>query len=197
MVRDLLGRDDETYAVADLPTAYLNRVQYRFRFSVVDGRVTHAAGRPADLRPAREYFGGRRREIEAYCARFGASAWQDLIGIAEQAAAAFPGLRSVGVDLAPDQVGRRDINRGTPDPDAIAKAKKHMSELSEKFGIVFPEIPLRMDAASSPTVAHDVVYDIDPFGAHLPGAHGLPGTTGEGLDVPATVLRGWAAQRGR
>jgi hypothetical protein len=52
--------------------------------------------RPEDTYPAREYFGGRRREIDAYRRRFGADAWQDLIAIAERAAAAFPGLRAVG-----------------------------------------------------------------------------------------------------
>lgn len=158
IVQDLLDRDDEPYKVADLPTAYLNSVQHRFRFAVIDGRVTHAAGRPADVRPVREYYGGKRREIDAYRTRFGAAAWQELIRIAEQAAAAFPGLRSVGVDLAPVQVNRDPTNPASALPP-------------------------------------DVVYDIDPFGARLPGALGMPGTAGEGLEVAATTLRGWAGQR--
>lgn len=148
IVRDLLEREDETYRVKDLPYAYLNEALYRFRFAVLDGRVTHAVGRLADDRPAREYFGGKRRDIAAYCERFGDSAWQDLIRIAEHAAAVFPSLRLVGVDVAPDQTGGRDF-----------------------------------------------VYDIDPFGPRLPGALGLEGTAGEGLELPATVLRAWAARQ--
>jgi len=148
-VHDLLVRDDETFTSGELPTAYLNSAQHRFRFAVVDGQVTHAAGRLADKPVAREYFGGRRREIDAYHQRFGAEAWQRLIGIAEQAAAAFPGLRAIGVDIAASQV------KGP-----------------------------------------DVVYDIDPFGARLPAALGLPGTAGEGLDVAATMLRSWMTRCG-
>ena len=144
VVRELLARDDETFAVEELPTAYLNNAQYRFRLAVIDGRVTHAAGRVADTLVAREYFGGRRREIEAYQARFGAEAWDRLTGIAEQAAAAFPSLRALGVDIAASQVGGADL-----------------------------------------------VYDIDPFGARLPAALGLPGTAGAGLEVGATTLRSW------
>jgi hypothetical protein len=143
-VRDLLAREDETFTCGELPTAYLDGAQYRFRFAVIDGQATHAAGRLADKPPAREYFGGRRREIDAYHRRFGAEAWHRLIGIAEQAAAAFPGLRAIGVDIAASQV------KGP-----------------------------------------DVVYDIDPFGARLPAAPGLPGTAGEGLEVAATMLRSW------
>jgi hypothetical protein len=144
IVRELLARDDETYATGELPTVYLNNAQHRFRFAVIDGRVTHAAGRLADKPLAREYYGGRRREIDAYHQRFGAEAWHRLIGIAEQAATAFPALRAIGVDIAASQVQGPDL-----------------------------------------------VYDIDPFGARLPAALGLPGTTGEGLEVAATMLRSW------
>jgi hypothetical protein len=143
-VLELLARDDETFTCGDLPTAYLDGAQYRFRFAVIDGQVTHAAGRLADKPLAREYFGGRRREIDAYLRRFGAEAWHRLTGIAEQAAAAFPGLRAIGVDIAASQVKGPDL-----------------------------------------------VYDIDPFGARLPAALGLPGTAGEGLEVATTMLRSW------
>lgn len=144
IVGELLAREDEIFAVDDLPTAYLNDAQHHFRFAVVDGNVTHAAGRLADSLLAREYYGGRRREIDAYHHRFGPEAWKRLIGIAERAAAAFPGLRTVGVDIAASQTG-----------------------------------------------GPDVVYDIDPFGARLPSALGLPGTAGETLEVTATALRSW------
>jgi len=144
IVDELLTRDEETFTAGDLPTAYLNRAQHRFRFAVIDGRVTHAAGLLADKPVAREYFGGRRREIAAYHERFGPEAWQRLIDIAEQAATAFPGLRAIGVDIAANQVN-----------------------------------------------GPDVVYDVDPFGARLPAALGMPGTAGEGLEVAATTLRSW------
>lgn len=141
---ELLTHDDETFTVDDLPTAYLNDAQHRFRFAVIDGRVTHAAGRLADKPMAREYYGGRRREIDAYRERFGAEAWQRLIDLAEQAAHAFPGLRAIGIDIAASQVNGPDL-----------------------------------------------VYDVDPFGARLPAALGLPGTAGAGFEVPATMLRSW------
>jgi hypothetical protein len=54
-----------------------------------------------------------------------------------------------------------------------------------------PTDPAYRASALSP----DVVYDIDPFGARLPGALGMPGTAGEGLEAAATALRGWAGQR--
>lgn len=141
-IGEILARDGEIFTVGDLPTAYLNGEQYRFRFAVVDGRVTHAAGRLADTVLAREYFGGRRREIEAYHERFGAEKWQQVVALAERAATAFPGLRALGVDIAASQAGRPDV-----------------------------------------------VYDIDPFGARLPAALGLPGGIGEGLRVQAAALR--------
>ena len=144
IVGKLLTRDDETFAVGDLPTAHLNNAKHRFRFAVIDGRVTHAAGILADKPVAREYFGGRRREIDAYHERFGVEAWQRLIEIAEQAATVFPGLRAIGVDIAASQVNGPDL-----------------------------------------------VYDIDPFGARLPAALGIPGTAGEGLEVAATTPRSW------
>lgn len=192
-VRTLLERDDETYRVKDLPAAYLDDVQYRFRFAVLDGRVTHAAGRPEDDRPAREYFGGRRREIDAYRKRFGDDAWLDLVGIAEQAAAAFPGLRSVGVDLAPDQTRRSDVTHAAPDPEATARVREAIAEKLAMIGLTLPPMP-PTDSPAERLIAHDVVYDIDPFGARLPGASGWEGTVGEGLEVPAAMLRMWAAR---
>lgn len=141
-IGEVLARDGEVFTVGDLPTAYLNGGQYHFRFAVIDGRVTHAAGRLAEKVLAREYFGGRRREIEAYHERFGAEKWQRVVELAEQAASSFPGLRALGVDIAASQVG-----------------------------------------------GPDVVYEIDPFGARLPAALGLPGGVGEGLQVPAATLR--------
>jgi hypothetical protein len=190
-VRDLLEREDETYSVKDLPTAYLNSIQYRFRFAVLDGRVTHSVGRPAETRPAREYFGGKRREIEAYRARFGADAWQDLVGIAEHAAAAFPGLRSVGVDLAPDQRGRHDIIRPAPDPEEAARHWQRWADNLIQAGRTPPPKP----DFGRPLIPNDLVYDIDPFGPRLPGALGLEGPGAAGLEVPAAMLRMWAERR--
>lgn len=46
---------------------------------------------------------------EAYHRRFGAAAWQRLIDLAERAAAAFPGLPALGVDVAPGQTGDPDV----------------------------------------------------------------------------------------
>lgn len=108
-IGEILARDGEVFTVADLPTAYLNGDQHRFRFAVIDGRVTHAAGRLAEKALAREYFGGRRREIEAYHERFGAEKWQQVVALAEQAATAFPGLRSLGVDIAASQGSEPDV----------------------------------------------------------------------------------------
>lgn len=147
IVGEILARDDETFAVADLPTVFLRDDRHRFRFAVVDGEVTHAAGRLVDALPAREYYGGRRREIDEYRDRFGVPAWQRLIEIAGQAAAAFPAVRSLGVEIA-----------------------------------------------TNPISGHDAVYDVDPFGAYLPAALGLPGTAGAGLEVRATALRSWMAR---
>ena len=109
MVIDLLAHDDETFTVADLPDIHLNGASRRFRFAVIDGRVTHAAGRPADQPAAREYYGGRRREIDEYHQCFGAEAWQHLIDLAEQAANAFPSLRAIGVDIAAGHVSGREL----------------------------------------------------------------------------------------
>lgn len=142
IVADVLAGDEDVFTVGKLPTAYLDHEQHRFRFSVIDGRVTHAAGRLAVKVLAREYFGRRRREIEAYHERFGAERWQRVIELAEQAATAFPGLRAIGVDIAAGQGAEADV-----------------------------------------------VYDIDPFGARLPAALGLPGGVGEGVRVRAAILR--------
>lgn len=143
VVRDLLEQHEEVVGVENLSYIYVDGDLYRFRLAVVDGEVTHAAGRFGEFRLAREYYGGRRREVEAFQATRGET-WAELVALAERAATAFPGLRSVGVDVT-----------AGPRGDDLA------------------------------------VYDIDPFGARLPGALGLINGGGEGLDVASTTVRAW------
>jgi hypothetical protein len=126
--------DDGIHAVDSLPS-------HDFRFAVVDGVVTHAAGVERERVVAREWYGGRRRELEDFPRRFGAGRWERAVQLAERAATFFPGIRSLGVDL-------------------------NMDSFHAEF-----------------------VFDIDPFGAYLPGLVGRPETVGAGVSVRAAVLR--------
>lgn len=135
---------DEIHAVASLLRVYLSENHYDIRFAVLDGKVTHAAGVIRGEAVAREWYGGRRRELEAFLERFGDERWQRLVALAERTAASFSGIRWLGVDLALDN---------------------HESEF---------------------------VFDVDPFGAFLPGlVSGLPNTTDDrgSLSVRGAVLR--------
>lgn len=94
--------DDEIHAVTALHRVHLNSAFHDFRFAVTDGKVTHAAGIPREVEVAREWYGGRRKEIEEFLNRFGIRRWDRLVALAEQTAALFPGIRSLGVDLILD-----------------------------------------------------------------------------------------------
>lgn len=144
--------DDGIHAVSDLHRVHLNTAFHDFRFAVLDGKVTHAAGLPRDEVVLREWYGGRRLEIDAFLKRFGMERWERLVALAERAATYFPGIRSLGVDLIMDN-----------------------------------------DKA-------EFVFDVDPFGASLPGIRGgLPSAgepqdaDGEPLSVRAAVLRALSA----
>ena len=141
-VAELLA-DDGFHAVAALHRVHVLNDFYDFRFAVVDGKVTHAAGvkREGEIL-AREWYGGKRREIDAFVKRFTTERWERLIALAERTATFFPGIRSLGVDLIMD------------------------NEKSE------------------------FVFDVDPFGASLPGlVAGLADAGGEPGPVRAAVLR--------
>jgi hypothetical protein len=141
-VAELLA-DDGFHAVAALHRVHLLNDFYDFRFAVVDGKVTHAAGvkREGEVL-AREWYGGKRREIDAFVTRFTTERWERLIALAERTATFFPGIRSLGVDLIMD------------------------NEKSE------------------------FVFDVDPFGASLPGLVAGPADAGgESGPVRAAVLR--------
>ncbi|MBS2538369.1 hypothetical protein KGQ20_37025 [Catenulispora sp. NF23] len=101
---DLTGllADDGIHTVASLLRVYLSGTHYDIRFAVLDGKATHAAGVIRGQAVAREWYGGRRRELEAFLERFGDERWQRLVSLAERTAAHFPGIRSLGVDLAVD-----------------------------------------------------------------------------------------------
>ncbi|GAA2029100.1 hypothetical protein GCM10009839_30590 [Catenulispora yoronensis] len=137
---------DTVYVTETLHRAHLADDYHDIRFGLVDGKVTHAAGvlRERIVGP-RQWYGGRRRELDDFLRRFGASRWERLVALAERTAALFPDLRLLGVDLIVDN--------------------------SEK----------------------EFVFDVDPFGADLPGRRGEAGTLGEGLPVHGAVLRALSA----
>ncbi|MEY9931954.1 hypothetical protein ABH926_006603 [Catenulispora sp. GP43] len=144
-VAELLAPDG-IHAVASLHRVHLLNNFYDFRFAVLDGKVTHAVGVKREGDALREWYGGRRREIDAFLTRFATERWERLIALAERTATLFAGIRSLGVDLILD------------------------NEKSE------------------------YVFDVDPFGASLPGlVGGLPGAEGEPVSVRGAVLRSLSA----
>ncbi|MEU9796847.1 STM4014 family protein [Streptomyces sparsogenes] len=79
------------------------------RVVVVDGRATHAVVRTSRSPMTNLHLGGIRGDLAA--ARAAAEAagvpWQEVLGLAERAAACFPGTLCVGVDLLPGTGWRR------------------------------------------------------------------------------------------
>lgn len=137
--------EDGIHAVESLYRVHLDTDSFDFRFAVLDGKVTHAAGVRAELVILREWYGGRRSEIDAFVTRFGAERWSRLVALAERAATLFPGIRSLGVDVILD---------------------------NEK----------------------EFVFDVDPFGAALPGLVSvLPQVAREPISVRAQLLRSLSA----
>lgn len=93
---------DGIHAVEALHRVHLGNYFYDFRLAVVDGKVTHAAGVPREGEVLREWYGGRRLEIDQFLERFGIERWERLAALAERTATFFPGIRSLGVDLIMD-----------------------------------------------------------------------------------------------
>ncbi|MDW6058774.1 STM4014 family protein [Streptomyces sp. FXJ1.4098] len=79
------------------------------RVVVVDGRATHAVVRTSRSPMTNLHLGGIRGDLAA--ARAAAEAagvrWSEVLGLAERAAACFPGTLCVGVDLLPGTGWRR------------------------------------------------------------------------------------------
>lgn len=94
--------DDGIHAVESLHRVHLGNYFHDFRFAVVDGKVTHAAGVMREEEVLREWYGGKRQEIDEFLERFGIERWERLVALAERTAAFFPGIRSLGVDLIMD-----------------------------------------------------------------------------------------------
>ncbi|WP_194907307.1 hypothetical protein [Catenulispora rubra] len=94
--------DDGIHRVASLHRVYLGNAFHDMRFAVVDGLVTHAAGINREQVVLREWYGGRRPEIQTFMERFGMERWARLVEVAERTATYFPGIRSLGVDLIMD-----------------------------------------------------------------------------------------------
>ena len=94
--------DDGIHAVESLHRVHLGNYFHDFRFAVVDGKVTHAAGVRREEEILREWYGGKRQEIDEFLERFGIERWERLVALAERTATFFPGIRSLGVDLIMD-----------------------------------------------------------------------------------------------
>lgn len=94
--------DDGIHRIDSLHRVHLGSAFYDIRFAVIDGKATHAAGINREQVVLREWYGGRRPEIEAFLARFGMERWEQLVALAERTATYFPGIRSLGVDLIMD-----------------------------------------------------------------------------------------------
>ncbi|MFF7177735.1 STM4014 family protein [Streptomyces sp. NPDC008121] len=79
------------------------------RVVVVDGRAGHAVVRTSRSPMTNLHLGGARGDLEAARGAVAAAGgrWEDVLGVAERAAAAFPGTRCVGVDLLPSSDWRR------------------------------------------------------------------------------------------
>jgi hypothetical protein len=93
---------DGIHAVADLHRVHLTSTFCDIRIAVIDGKATHGAGVIREQVVAREWYGGRRREVDAFLERFGIERWERVTALAERAATFFPGIRSLGVDLCMD-----------------------------------------------------------------------------------------------
>jgi hypothetical protein len=94
--------DDGIHAVESLHRVYLGFHFCDIRLAVVDGKVTHAAGVTREEEILREWYGGKRQEIDQFLERFGIERWERLVALAERTATFFPGIRSLGVDLIMD-----------------------------------------------------------------------------------------------
>jgi hypothetical protein len=93
---------DGIHAVESLHRVYLDGTYYDIRFAVVDGEVTHAAGVVRQEVVPREWYGGKRRELDDFLERFGVERWERVVELARRTASCFPGFRSLGVDLSVD-----------------------------------------------------------------------------------------------
>jgi len=138
--------DDGIHAVESLHRVHLGNYFHDFRLAVVGGKVTHAAGVKREGEFPREWYGGRRQEIDRFLERFGIERWERVVALAERTATFFPGIRSLGVELVMDN---------------------HTSEY---------------------------VFDVNPFGAYLPGLIGAPpNAEREHMTVRDAVLRSLSA----
>ncbi|MEU3464815.1 STM4014 family protein [Streptomyces sp. NPDC006733] len=92
-----------------LPKAAQHGRAADLRVVVVDGRATHAVVRTSGSPMTNLHLGGARGDLAAARAAAEASGlgWDAVTGIAEQAAACFPGTPCVGVDVLPGIGWRR------------------------------------------------------------------------------------------
>ncbi|MFI9105373.1 STM4014 family protein [Streptomyces fildesensis] len=92
-----------------LPKAAQHGRAADLRVVVVDGRATHAVVRTSRSPMTNLHLGGARGDLDAARAATEAAGlgWETVTGIAEQAAACFPGTLCVGVDVLPGTGWRR------------------------------------------------------------------------------------------
>jgi glutathione synthase/RimK-type ligase-like ATP-grasp enzyme len=75
------------------------------RLVTVGGRVTHAVGRASERPITNLHLGGQRIPAAQVRGKLGEQAWQQVIDVAERAAACFPDSHCLGIDVLPDQRG--------------------------------------------------------------------------------------------
>ncbi|WP_128979637.1 STM4014 family protein [Streptomyces roseicoloratus] len=92
-----------------VPKASLDGRAADLRVVVIDGRATHAVVRTSGSPLTNLHLGGVRGDLDAARAAIGAAGgrFADALAVCERAAAAFPGIRCVGVDLLPSSGWRR------------------------------------------------------------------------------------------
>ncbi|HEV2637016.1 MAG TPA: STM4014 family protein [Actinocrinis sp.] len=71
------------------------------RVVTVAGRATHAVVRTSGQPMTNLHLGGRRGDLAEFQAEIGRDRWAAVLGLAEQAAACFPGTHCLGVDILP------------------------------------------------------------------------------------------------
>jgi hypothetical protein len=75
------------------------------RVVTVGGRATHAVVRTSASPMTNLHLGGQRGDLARFQALVGDERWQAILGLAESAAACFPGVHCLGIDVLPGADG--------------------------------------------------------------------------------------------
>jgi hypothetical protein len=110
-IDDLLAAlaEDGLHAEQWIPKLKLRGQDCDLRVVVVGGHVTHVVVRTSAYPMTNLHLGGQRGDLAAFQALVGDKRWLRILDLAEAAAACFPGLHCVGVDVLPGADGSDHI----------------------------------------------------------------------------------------